>query len=143
MRVVDSRTGIEVIGRDECFGLLRADVVGRIGFAVHGAPTVLPVNYTMDGENVVFRTAPGSKLSAVGRAPVCFEVDAFDREAHTGWSVVLHGRLEEVTVHQPAELGRMQATGLSPWLPPGRDHWLRIVPGWVSGRRIRGDEVRR
>jgi nitroimidazol reductase NimA-like FMN-containing flavoprotein (pyridoxamine 5'-phosphate oxidase superfamily) len=101
---------------------------------------VLPVNYTMDGEHVVFRTAPGSKLSAVGRAPVCFEIDAFDRGAHTGWSVVVHGRLEEVTDHHPAELGRLRATGLSPWLPVGRDHWLRIVPERISGRRIRGDE---
>lgn len=101
---------------------------------------MLPVNYTMDGEHVVFRTAPGSKLSAVGRAPVCFEIDAFDRGAHTGWSVVVHGRLEEVTDHHPAELGRLRATGLSPWLPVGRDHWLRIVPERISGRRIRGDE---
>ena len=138
MHAIDARTGIEVIGRDECLRLLRSDVVGRIGFVNHGSPTVLPVNYTMDGEHVVFRTAPGSKLAAVGRDPVCFEIDAFDRDAHTGWSVVVHGRLEEVTNHQPAELGRLRSTGLSPWLPAGRDHWLRIVPGWVTGRRIRG-----
>ena len=141
MRTIDTRTGMEVIGREECLRLLRSDVVGRIGFVLHGSPIVLPVNYAMDGEHVVFRTAAGSKLSAVGRAPVCFEVDAFDRDAHAGWSVVVHGRLEEVTEHQPVELGRLRSTGVSPWLPEGRDHWLRVVPGWISGRRIRGDEV--
>jgi nitroimidazol reductase NimA-like FMN-containing flavoprotein (pyridoxamine 5'-phosphate oxidase superfamily) len=139
MRAIDARTGIEMIGRDECLRLLRADVVGRIGFVVHGAPVVLPVNYALDGDHVVFRTAPGGKLSAVGRAPVCFEIDGFDRDAHTGWSVVVHGRLEEITEHQASVLGRLRSTGLSPWLPEGRDHWLRVIPGWITGRRVGGD----
>ena len=137
MRTVERRTGIEVIGRDECLELLRADVVGRVAVAPHGAPIVLPVNYAMDGDHVVFRTGPGSKLSAAGRSPACFEIDGFDRDAHTGWSVLVQGRLEEVTEHQRVDLSRMRSTGVSPWIPEGRDHWMRIVPGWISGRRVR------
>lgn len=137
MRAVD-RTGIEVIDRSECLELLAADVVGRIGIVVHGAPLVLPVNYVLDGEAVVFRTGPGSKLAAAERAPACFEIDGFDRESHAGWSVVVSGRLEEVTEHQHAELARLKDLGITPWIPEGRDHWMRIVAGHVSGRRVRG-----
>ena len=50
-----------------------------------------------DGEHVVLQTGPGSKLTASRGQLVCFEVDAFDRETRSGWSVVVRGRLEEVT----------------------------------------------
>ena len=136
MRATDVRSGLEVIGRDECLDLLRSEEVGRLGFVRHGAPLVLPVNYAMDGECVVFRTAPGSKLSAAGRASACFEIDGFDREARHGWSVLVTGRLEEVTEHQATELGRLRSTGVTPWAPEGRHHWMRVVPAVISGRRI-------
>jgi nitroimidazol reductase NimA-like FMN-containing flavoprotein (pyridoxamine 5'-phosphate oxidase superfamily) len=136
MRSVDRRTGIEILDRDECLVRLRADVVGRIGIVAHGAPLVLPVNYAMDGDVVVFRTGPGSKLASAERGTVCFEIDGVDRDAHTGWSVLVGGRLEEVTEHQHAELTRLRELGVSPWIPEGRDHWMRIVPAWISGRRV-------
>ena len=137
MRTIDRRTGIEVIPRDECVARLEADGIGRLGFVVHGAPLVLPVNYAMDGDVVVFRTGEGSKLAAAGRAPACFEIDGFDREARTGWSVLVQGRLEEVTVHQGAELAHAKGLGVSPWIPEGRDHWMRLVPRTITGRRVR------
>jgi nitroimidazol reductase NimA-like FMN-containing flavoprotein (pyridoxamine 5'-phosphate oxidase superfamily) len=138
VRSVDRRTGIEILDRSECLELLRGDVVGRVGIVVHGAPLVLPVNYAMDGEAVVFRTGEGSKLSAAGRAPACFELDGFDRDTHAGWSVLVSGRLEEVTEHQHAELVRLQGIGVSPWIPEGRDHWMRLDPTWITGRRVGG-----
>jgi nitroimidazol reductase NimA-like FMN-containing flavoprotein (pyridoxamine 5'-phosphate oxidase superfamily) len=136
MRTIDRRSGLDIIDRDECLALLRDDVIGRVGIVTHGAPLVLPVNYAMDGEAVVFRTAAGSKLSAAGRASACFEIDGFDRVARTGWSVVVRGRLEEVTAWQQRDLERVQATGVAPWTPEGRDHWMRIVPTQITGRRI-------
>ena len=138
MRTIDPRSGLDIIDRDECLELLRGDVVGRIGIIASGAPIVLPVNYAMDGEAVVFRTAPGSKLSAAGRAPACFEIDGFDRTARTGWSVVVRGRLEEVTVHQQKDLERVRLAGATPWTAEGRNHWMRIVPSQITGRRITG-----
>ena len=71
--------------------------MGRVGISVHGTPLVFPVNYVLDGEAIVFRTGAGSKLAAAERGPVCFEVDGVDREHHSGWSVLVGGRLEEVT----------------------------------------------
>src|SRR4051794_27488708 len=136
MRTVDSRTGIEVIDRDECVELLHGDVIGRIGIVRAGAPMVLPVNYVMDGDVVVFRTAPGSKLSAAGRAPVCFEIDGFDRERRTGWNVLVAGSLEEVTATQRSVLDRLDSLGVSPWADGRREHLMRIVPSRISGRRV-------
>jgi hypothetical protein len=67
---------------------------------------------------------------------VCFEIDGFDREAHHGWSVLVSGDLEEVTEHRHAELERLHGLGVSPWIPEGRDHWMRIRSRWITGRRI-------
>ena len=137
MTTVDRRTGIEVIPRDECVALLQADVIGRLAFVANGAPLVLPVNYAMDGDVVVFRTGEGSKLAAAERGTACFEIDAFDRATRTGWSVLARGRLEEVTVHQAADLAHARELGVSPWIPEGRDHWMRLVPETITGRRVR------
>lgn len=84
---------------------------------------------------VVFRTDIGSKLSAgLREAPVAFEIDGVDRRAHTGWSVVVRGRAEEVT--DPAELKRLRELPLVPWAPGPKDHFLRVRPSQVSGREI-------
>ena len=136
MRIIDSRTGIEVIDRDECVSLLHADVVGRLGLLSHGTPMVVPVNYAMDGDAVVFRTATGSKLAAAGRAEACFEIDGFDRDARTGWSVLVTGRLEEVTSTQAALLERLRSLGVSPWADGDHDHVMRLVPDRITGRRV-------
>jgi nitroimidazol reductase NimA-like FMN-containing flavoprotein (pyridoxamine 5'-phosphate oxidase superfamily) len=45
-----------ILNRFECDRLLRSNRVGRIGFVADGWPTVLPVNYVMDGDSVVLRT---------------------------------------------------------------------------------------
>jgi nitroimidazol reductase NimA-like FMN-containing flavoprotein (pyridoxamine 5'-phosphate oxidase superfamily) len=135
MRTVD-RAGIEVMDRDECLAALRADVVGRIGISAHGTPLVLPVNYVMDGESVVFRTGEGTKLSAAGRAPACFEIDGFDRSTRSGWSVLATGRLEEITSHDGSTFARLTELGVSPWIPTGRDHLMRLVPTRITGRRV-------
>ena len=142
MRDVDRRTGLEVIDREECVALLRADVVGRLGLLSHGAPMVVPVNYAMDGDDVVFRTATGSKLAAAGRAEACFEIDGFDRDAHSGWSVLVTGRLEEVTASQTTLLARLQALGVSPWADGNHDHVMRLLPTRITGRRVAASPTR-
>ena len=84
MRFVDSRTGIEILERDECLDLLRADEIGRLAVLSGTGPVIFPVNYALDGEAVVFRTAPGTKLDSGPRSPACFEIDAFDRATKSG-----------------------------------------------------------
>lgn len=136
MHVVDRRTGIEVIDRDRCLLLLGGDTIGRLGVVAHGAPRIFPVNYALDGDTVVFRTAHGTKLDEGVRAPACFEVDAFDRGARTGWSVLVLGHLEEVTPYQHKVYDRVRALLIDPWAPFEKDHIVRLVPDHISGRKL-------
>ena len=133
---VDRRTGIEVLDRDQCLELLAADDFGRIGLEEGGHPLILPINYAMDGEDVVFRTAEGTKLDAA-RQPACFEIDEHDSEARTGWSVVVRGRLEEVTPAHHRELFDRVADLAKPWAEGEKPHVLRLVAESIQGRRIR------
>jgi uncharacterized protein len=135
MHLSDPRTGIEILDRDACLALLRAEVVGRLGVSDHGAPRIFPVNYVLDGDTVVFRTAPGTKLDDGPRAPACFEIDAFDRTTRTGWSVLVLGRLEEVTAYDRT-WRHVQALPIDTWASGTKDHVLRLRPEYISGRRI-------
>lgn len=135
MHLTDARTGIEILDRQACLALLGGEVVGRVGVVDHGAPRILPVNYVLDGDAVVFRTAPGTKLDDGPRAPACFEIDAFDRAARTGWSVLVLGRLEEVTPYDRA-WQHVQQLPIDPWASGTKDHVLRLRPDVISGRRV-------
>ncbi len=124
------------LSRDECLRLLASDEVGRLAVVSAGAAVILPVNYALDGEAVVIRTDPGTKLSDGPRARASFEIDHFDRTERTGWSVVATGRLEEVTPYQSAVYARIRALALAPWADGDKAHWLRLVPDHITGRRI-------
>lgn len=135
MLLFDSRTGVEVIDRRGCLELLSTDEVGRLAIIEGGQPLILPVNYAMDGEVVVFRTGPGSKLRASRGGPGCFEIDGIDRDRRSGWSVVVRGRLEGVTSTDLPLLDRVRELA-DPWLAD-RSDIVRLVPWVISGRRIR------
>lgn len=135
MLLFDNRTGVEVVERRGCLELLAGEVLGRIGIVEGGAPLILPVNYALDGEAIVFRTGPGSKLDSAHGSAACFEVDAFDREGRSGWSVVVRGRLEEITTADQPALDRVEKLA-DPWLGE-RPSVVRLVPQVITGRRIR------
>lgn len=136
MRTIDARTGLERIDRDECLELLAGDVVGRLAVASGGAADIFPVNYVLDGETVVFRTDPGTKLDATGRAQASFEIDRIDREHRTGWSVVASGRLEEVTRYSSRTLARLRELPVDPWAGGDKAHYVRLIPSRITGRRV-------
>src|SRR5450759_2843821 len=96
-RRVAQDQSIEVLSPDECFLLLRSRDLGRIVFSIEGQPEVFPINYSMEGQIVVFRTAPGTKLDQVPKARRAFEGDDWDPKLRIGWSVVVKGLAEEVT----------------------------------------------
>jgi nitroimidazol reductase NimA-like FMN-containing flavoprotein (pyridoxamine 5'-phosphate oxidase superfamily) len=132
----DQQTGIEWLDRDECLRLLATDCIGRLAVTAGRAPFILPVNYALDGETIVFRTDPGAKVDHGLGAPVAFEIDQFDRETRTGWSVVVAGRLEQPPPFNTHEQERLQAVPVEPWAGGPKAVWLRIVPGRITGRRI-------
>ena len=127
--------GLETLDFDTCLRLLASVPVGRVGFVADGEVQILPVNHLVDGQDVVFRTAHGSKLSvAEGCNPITFEADAYDERAHSGWSVVVTGRAEPVD--SDAEIERLRGRGLRPWVTTvERPFLIRIRPSAVTGRR--------
>lgn len=132
--ISDTEQGLEVMDRIECLRMLEAEDVGRLAILQGSAPVIFPMNYVLDGESIVFRTAPGAKLSHGPHSLVAFEIDYLSREERCGWSVVVTGDLEEVT--DPAELDRLRRLPLDPWAGGVRDHWMRLAPGLITGRRI-------
>jgi nitroimidazol reductase NimA-like FMN-containing flavoprotein (pyridoxamine 5'-phosphate oxidase superfamily) len=95
----------------------------------------MPVNYAyVDGE-VLFRTGEGTKLNAATqRAVVAFEVDAYDADSASGWSVLVIGRSSVVT--DPTELARLGDHEITPWANRTRNNYVRLRPELVTGRRI-------
>ena len=136
MQLIDARTGLERLDREECLRLLGADEVGRLAIVDFGTPTIFPVNYVMDGDTPVFRTDPGTKLDDGPRSRACFEIDSFDRETRTGWSVIVFGRLEEVTRFDDRTHSRVRALPIEPWAGGEKRHWMRVLPDRITGRRI-------
>jgi nitroimidazol reductase NimA-like FMN-containing flavoprotein (pyridoxamine 5'-phosphate oxidase superfamily) len=132
----DARTGIEWLDRQECLRLLADDEIGRLAVLDGGTPVIFPVNYGLDGGHIVLRTDPGTKLDDGPRARACFEIDHFDRESRSGWSVVAVGRLEEIT-HYDSAHERVQALPVDPWAGGEKAHWMRLVPDRITGRRLR------
>jgi uncharacterized protein len=128
--------GLEVLGYDECLRLAGSQPVGRIAFADGGDIHIFPVNHRLLDGLVAFRTADGTKLgSAAEGSVVAFEVDRYDADTQTGWSVLIKGRaelLDEGTLQI-----RLRASGLRPWrsLVP-RPEWVVIRPDTVTGRRL-------
>jgi nitroimidazol reductase NimA-like FMN-containing flavoprotein (pyridoxamine 5'-phosphate oxidase superfamily) len=129
-----SAAALVPMARDECLRLLARERLGRIGVCVDQQPVLLPVNYAMDGNHIVFRTDPGTKLHAAIGRPVAFEIDGFDRLYHEGWSVLVVGTAEEV--ESAAELARLSRLPLGPWAPGPKAHWVRIRAGAITGRRL-------
>jgi nitroimidazol reductase NimA-like FMN-containing flavoprotein (pyridoxamine 5'-phosphate oxidase superfamily) len=126
----------EVLSRDECLALLVAGAVGRLAVSVaDDAPFVVPVNFVMDGETVVFRSDPGTKLElALGRS-VSFQLDEIDLVRQVGWSVLVRGKAYEITHWETEHLP------LEPWVSGPRRRWVRIVPAEITGRRLALTEV--
>ncbi|KAB2352246.1 pyridoxamine 5'-phosphate oxidase family protein [Actinomadura rudentiformis] len=129
------RSGLEILGDAECWALLESAPLGRIVFTDRALPAIQPVNFALCDGDVIIRTSPGSKLAAATRgAIVAFEADHFDTTTRTGWSVVAIGPARTVT--DPHELTALQQLPLRPWGPSVHDHFIRIRPEILTGRRI-------
>jgi len=128
---------LEHLSRGECMRLMGSVPVGRIVYTRQALPAVELVNFALHDGDIIIRTDAGGKLAAATRgAVVAFETDSVDAAGHTGWSVTVVGHSRAVTDDE--EIRRLEETGLMPWAPGNRDHFIRISPVIVNGRRIGG-----
>lgn len=130
--------GSEVLGRPECLRLLalHAGGIGRLGVVVDRTPVVLPVNYVLvDGEDVAFRSAPGTKLhAALASEPLAFEVDGIDERHATAWSVLVQGFARVLDAEELDDLERR--TRAATLVPAEGTRVVRLRSDSVSGRRF-------
>ena len=130
-----NRSVLEQLSRHECMRLLDTVPLGRIVYTRQALPAVELVNFALDGGDIVIAADSGGKLAAAtGGAVVAFEADSMDAAAQAGWSVTVVGYSRAVTGSE--EVRRLNRIELVPWAPGGRDHFLRISPSIVNGRRL-------
>jgi uncharacterized protein len=119
---------------DECLALLQGGVVGRVAMCTRTGPLVLPVNYAVIGESVVFRTTPYGVLAGARDDLLAFETDHLDYENQRGWSVLATGTARAVDDEE--ELTEIRAAwDPRPWAGGQRRLYLRLEWSALSGRR--------
>jgi uncharacterized protein len=115
---------------EECWEMLRANEFGRLAFHLGDEVHLAPINYAVEHDTLLFRTAEGSKLLAVEmNADVAFEIDEFD-EKHAR-SVIVRGTARHLDEH---EEHRAENVPLRPWVQTLKYDVVEIVPEEISGR---------
>jgi hypothetical protein len=89
----------------------------------------------VDGQTLVFRTGGGTKQQAIqADATVALEADAVSPQFGLAWSVVVKGKAAETVPTGPALDDIRRA--LFPWQGVTQEHFIRITPESVTGRRF-------
>jgi transcriptional regulator with XRE-family HTH domain len=122
---------------DECRALIARGGVGRVLYVETGrGPVAIPVNYRMDGNDVVFRTGGGAGIAdGIRQGSVSFDIDHLDEALGEGWSVLVTGSASVIT--DPAELERVRSLSIDPWAGGDRPTYVRLRAHQVTGRAIR------
>ncbi len=126
---------LRVLSPTQCLSLLEPGGIGRIGLASAEGVVILPVNFAVTGNAIIFRTAPDTLLAARAGASVSFQTDHIDEALREGWSVLVQGHARMVSDERDVR-HLEHATGLEPWAGGARDVWVRIAPARISGRSI-------
>ena len=132
----------EILSESECWELLDHAAVGRLAVDIAGQPDIFPINFVVDKSGIVFRSAAGTKLAgAVLNQIVAFEIDGYEPEDRTAWSVVVKGNARPIERMQ--EMFDAEDLPLFPWLAWDKPNFVRIEPTVVTGRRYHiVDDVR-
>jgi nitroimidazol reductase NimA-like FMN-containing flavoprotein (pyridoxamine 5'-phosphate oxidase superfamily) len=129
-------SALVAMSREECVQLLADHSFGRLAVVVDGQPVIFPVNYVLDGEDVVFRNDPGTKLTHASLDRVAFEVDEVDEARREGATVVVQGLGVEFTSAVDEASERQRELPLHPWAVGEKSHWVRIIRPVITGRRL-------
>lgn len=134
--MAESEKIFRTISEQRCWQLLRAGTIGRVAWTSPTGPEVLPVTYAVHDDQIVFRTAPYGPLAQL-REPqaVVFEIDEFDLDQHSGWSVTARGTSRAAS--RADELVQLwDNADPVPWAAGTRTLFLVVVPHQVNGRIV-------
>ncbi len=136
------KSSLERLDEAESIRLVSPGGLGRLAYSGRFGLTVMPVNYLMYEGSIVFRTEQDSPTDedlrtglAGAEYKVAFEVDDIDTDAREGWSVLIQGHAHHVD--SADEYASVLASGIESWAGGNREHFLRIIPTRVTGRRVR------
>lgn len=139
---VPAEAVLEHLDEAECLRLIAPGGIGRVAYTGTYDLTVLPVNYKLQDGAILFRTSADSLTVEDLRTGfkgseyrVAFEVDDFDYANREGWSVLVQGPAHHVD--DETERADALAAGVEAWPGGGRDHFIKIIPMRLTGRRIR------
>lgn len=121
------------LSEDENWRMLRENSLARLALTAAGEIDIFPVNYYADGQTLLLRTAPGTKLVELTvNSRIAAEIDGFtDVEA---WSVVVKGTARRLELQ--AEIDEADEAPLVPWIPTLKYVYVRVTPTSISGRRF-------
>jgi nitroimidazol reductase NimA-like FMN-containing flavoprotein (pyridoxamine 5'-phosphate oxidase superfamily) len=132
---------VELLDETECLRLISAGGVGRIGYTGRFGPSVLPVNYALHEETIVFRTGQHSPMGEdlrtgieYAESKVAFEIDEISSATREGWSVLVQGSAH--LVDSDAERASVMQSGVEAWPGGEKELFVRVIPTRITGRRI-------
>lgn len=128
------RNGLEILDRSSCLRLLTTVPIGRLAYVCGGVVRIIPINVSVDRDTLLFRLSTGNALAAIEAGQlVTIEVDAFDCEASSGWSVTVTGVAREI----PAALADEPAAArCHSWLRGSIGRVFRLPTAEIEGRRL-------
>ncbi|ADU01532.1 MULTISPECIES: pyridoxamine 5'-phosphate oxidase family protein [Mycolicibacterium] len=121
------------LSESESWDLLGSVSLGRLVTTVNGWTEIFPVNFVVQKNTLLFRTAEGTKLlTAALNEYVVFEAD--DHNVAEGWSVVVRGKARLLATSN--EIAEARRGGLYPWIATQKERFVRITPQTLTGRRF-------
>jgi hypothetical protein len=109
----ESGFDLHALDRAECLRLLGQGVIGRVVYTAGAMPAAQPVNYAMDGDEIIFR---------------------IDVATRAGWSVLAVG--EAYQVSNLDRLGMLQQRIPPPWAAGRSAYTIAIPTTRLTGRRL-------
>ena len=129
---------LHTLSEAQCRGLLADARTGRVAVVTPDGPYIIPVNYALVDESLVFRTSPFTLLATYAEVDtIAFEVDHTDETTRTGWSVMARGRA--TVVRDSVELAHIKRVwDPTPWAAGERNLHLRLKYSELYGRSVSG-----
>lgn len=127
LAAMGTNTTEERISEGRCWALLATASVGRLALSVHALPAIYPVQYYLDGRQIVacvgHRQIPERSLE---NAVVAFAADVIDPASRSGWAVQVLGRSM-----MPRQFGPGTGCGR-----PAAGQVVNIEPESISGHAV-------
>lgn len=125
---------MKTLSGEECWERLGQEEFGRLAYHLADEVHIAPINYAVQGEDLLFRTAEGSKLlGVVMNQDVAFEIDRISDEDEVAWSVVARGAARILEGDEARAADNLR---LRPWVSTDKFNVVAIAVEELSGREF-------